>query len=67
MGFYQLITEQKIPAEIQEVWNFISAPANLRKITPQYMGFDITSKGLPEKMYEGMIISYNVKPIFGIL
>ena len=30
------------------------------------MGFDITSEDLPEKMYEGMIISYKVSPLFGI-
>lgn len=29
------------------------------------MGFDITSRDLPEKMYPGMIISYTVKPILG--
>jgi len=49
-----------------EVWDFISSPANLKKITPSYMGFDITSGDLPEKMYPGMIISYRVKPLFGI-
>ena len=30
------------------------------------MGFDIRSKNLPEKMYPGMIISYTVKPLFGL-
>ena len=30
------------------------------------MGFDITSGELPEKMYEGMIISYKVSPLLGI-
>lgn len=30
------------------------------------MGFDITSEDLPEKMYEGMIISYQVSPVFGL-
>ena len=30
------------------------------------MGFDITSDDLPDKMYQGMIISYQVKPVFGI-
>jgi ligand-binding SRPBCC domain-containing protein len=30
------------------------------------MGFDITSRDLPEKMYPGMIISYRVKPLLGI-
>lgn len=66
MGFYQLQKTQKIPATIETVWDFISSPANLKKITPAYMGFDITSKNLPTKMYPGMIISYKVSPVFGV-
>lgn len=66
MAFYQLIKKQYVPASIEEVWDFISSPANLKEITPDYMGFDITSTNLPEKMYPGMIISYRVKPIAGI-
>ena len=66
MGFYQFKRSQKIPATIEEVWDFISSPANLKEITPDYMGFDITSEDLPEKMYPGMIISYVVKPLLGI-
>lgn len=66
MGIYQLYKEQKVPASIEEVWDFISSPKNLKKITPDYMGFDITSKHLPDKMYPGMIISYIVKPVLGI-
>lgn len=66
MAIYQLFTEQKIPASTEEVWDFISSPRNLKRITPDYMGFDITSRYLPEKMYQGMIISYTVSPILGI-
>ena len=66
MSFYQFKQEQFIPATIEEVWDFISSPVNLKVITPDYMGFDITSGDLPEKMYEGMIISYKVAPVFGI-
>ncbi len=51
---------------LNEVWDFISSPKNLKEITPEYMGFDITTKGLEEKMYPGMIISYKVKPLLGI-
>jgi ligand-binding SRPBCC domain-containing protein len=61
-----LYKEQKVPASLEEVWDFISSPKNLKKITPDYMGFDITSKHLPDKMYPGMIISYIVKPVLGI-
>ncbi len=66
MAFYQKYQEQKVPATLEEVWDFISSPANLKEITPDYMGFDITSKDLPEKMYPGMIISYRVSPLMGI-
>lgn len=66
MAFYQLHTEQKLQADPEQVWDFISSPANLKKITPEYMGFDITSKDLPDKMYPGMIISYKVSPVLGI-
>ncbi len=66
MAFYQFKTTQFIPATIQEVWDFMSSPQNLSKITPDYMGFYITSEGLPEKMYQGMIISYKVSPLLGI-
>jgi ligand-binding SRPBCC domain-containing protein len=66
MGFYQLHRTQNIPATPDEVWEFISSPANLKKITPGYMGFDIVSERLPQKMYPGMIISYKVSPFLGI-
>lgn len=64
MGIYQLYQEQKLKASRTEIWDFISSPGNLKKITPPYMGFDITSGNLPEKMYPGMIISYKVSPLF---
>ena len=66
MAFYQFKREQKVNASLDEIWDFISSPSNLKEITPDYMGFDITSAGLAEKMYEGMIISYQVSPLFGI-
>jgi ligand-binding SRPBCC domain-containing protein len=66
MAFYQFQRTQKIKASIDEVWDFISSPANLKEITPDYMGFDITSKEIPGKMYQGLIISYKVSPLLGI-
>ena len=66
MPMYQLKTEQKIPATIEAVWDFISSPKNLKEITPDYMGFEITNDIGDGKMYTGMIISYKVKPVLGI-
>ena len=66
MGFYQFHFSQKINSSREEIWEFIATPRNLQKITPDYMGFEILSKDMPEKMYQGMIISYNVRPVLGI-
>ncbi len=63
---YQLRFEQKIPTNIENVWNFISDPRNLKKITPSYMGFQITNEPIAEKMYAGMIIAYKVTPLLSI-
>lgn len=65
MGFYQFKREQIIHRPVEEIWDFISSPANLKKITPAYMGFDINSEEI-ENMYQGMIISYKVSPLMGI-
>jgi ligand-binding SRPBCC domain-containing protein len=66
MAFYQLIKTQKLPVSLHEIWDFMSSPANLKEITPDYMGFNVTSKTGSEKMYPGLMISYKVSPVFGI-
>lgn len=63
---YQYRREQILKANLEEVWSFASNPANLQKITPEYMGFEILTKDLSDKMYAGMIISYKVSPLLGI-
>ncbi len=65
MAFFQFKREHSVKSSIDDVWKFIATPENLKKITPPSMGFDITSDGLPEQMYAGMIISYRVKPLPG--
>jgi len=62
---YQLKKVQVIPTDLQTCWDFFSAPANLKKITPPYMGFDMQTE-VPGKMYEGMMIAYRVTPLWGI-
>lgn len=66
MAFYQFRREQFIKSSISEVWDFISTPQNLKRITPSYMGFDIRTPDLPKSAYEGMIIAYTVRPLLGI-
>jgi len=43
MKTYQLRYEQKLPISLSQAWDFFSSPANLAKITPDHMGFIITS------------------------
>lgn len=63
---YQFTSVQYLNSDIKSVWDFASSPKNLKKITPDYMLFNITSDN-QEKMYPGMIISYHVAPILGIM
>lgn len=66
MKIYTLIKKQFLPITLDEAWEFFSSPANLSKITPEYMGFKIVSEYGNTKMYPGQIISYIVKPVLGI-
>ncbi len=66
MAFYQLIKKQHLTTTLDVIWEFISTPQKLKEITPAYMGFDIVTKNLPNKIYKGMIIHYHVKPLLGI-
>lgn len=65
MKLYQLHTIQRLPISLDEAWAFFSDPANLRLITPPYMGFDIISGG-DRPMFPGQIIQYIVTPVAGI-
>lgn len=67
MSVFVLEQEQFIKnITLEKAWDFFSSPANLKVITPDFMGFDIISKLHSEKMYAGQIIRYKVKPVAGI-
>lgn len=65
MKLYQIHSKQNLPISVEEAWDFLSDPRNLKTITPDYMGFQILS-GADRDMYAGQIIQYNVSPIAGI-
>ncbi|MGF7138915.1 SRPBCC family protein [Roseimarinus sediminis] len=58
-GIYTLEATQRLPMPLHEAWDFFSSPANLARITPPEMGFNITS-GNTKKAYEGQIITYKI-------
>lgn len=62
---YRLSSKQKLPISVDEAWEFLSSPKNLKIITPNYMSFDIIS-GDDKPMYAGQIIQYIVTPVLGI-
>jgi len=60
-----LETSQIIYARIGRAWDFFSDPRNLAKITPPELDFTILNV-LPERVYQGMMIEYRVRPLLGI-
>lgn len=56
-GIYTLEVEQELSIPIEKAWIFFSNPSNLSNITPEGMGFKITSEE-NRKMYPGQIITY---------
>lgn len=65
MKIYTLYKKQQLPIGLNEAWEFLSNPRNLKIITPDYMSFDIIS-GAEKPMFAGQIIQYLVTPILGI-
>ncbi len=65
MKIYTLHKKQNLPISIDEAWEFLSSPKNLKTITPDYMGFNILS-GADRPMFPGQIIQYIVTPVLGI-
>lgn len=65
MKVYKIETVQHINASIAACWNFFSSPQNLQTITPKNMSFEIEDFD-GKRMYPGQIITYTLKPLFGI-
>jgi ligand-binding SRPBCC domain-containing protein len=63
---HQFKTEQWLPVTVDEAWRFFSSPKNLSVITPPELDFKIVTRLTDEDIYEGMLIDYVVKPLFGI-
>lgn len=65
MKIYTYHKKQNLPITLDEAWDFLSDPRNLKTITPEYIGFNILS-GADRPMFTGQIIQYIVTPILGI-
>lgn len=60
-----LVQEQFLPISLEQAWDFFATPKNLNEVTPKELDFVITSE-VPDKMYEGLIITYKIKPMLSI-
>lgn len=63
---HRLEYAQFIPTTLEEAWSFFSNAYNLEKITPVDMGFKVLTRFESPEIYNGMVIDYIVKPMFGI-
>ena len=62
---YTLHKEIEVAASLDQVWEFISHPQNLDRITPDDMEFNIVTD-VPEEMFNGLLVEYRVKiPLIG--
>lgn len=66
MKTFHYHTTQFLPVSLEEAWQFFSSAGNLALITPPELDFTILSHLPDGEIYEGMIIDYRVKPLFGI-
>lgn len=66
MSTYYYKSIQWLPVRVEQAWDFFSSAKNLSKITPEDMSFKIKTALGDEEIYEGMLIEYSVKPLFGI-
>ena len=66
MAIHTLNMKLTIRASREQAWAFFSNPRNLAKITPPEMGFNIITPDLPDSIYSGLMIQYNVTPLLGI-
>jgi ligand-binding SRPBCC domain-containing protein len=63
---YSLHSRQRVPASLEEVWQFFSDANNLLAVTPPQLNLKVTNKVYGESVYPGQVMTYNVKPLLGI-
>jgi ligand-binding SRPBCC domain-containing protein len=62
---FRIHRKQNFPIDIRTAWDFFLDCRNLSRITPDSLDFRFVGD-MPESMYEGMIITYRIRPVLGI-
>lgn len=60
MRLFRLERVQLLPIGLDQAWDFFSDPANLGRITPDWLCFDVRCT-LPERMFAGQVIEYRIR------
>lgn len=63
---FQFNSEHLLPVTMEVAWEFFSSPENLARITPPEMDFKVLTDPGELEIYDGMLIDYTVKPLFGL-
>ena len=63
---HSLYSRQRVPASLEQVWGFFSNAKNLLAVTPPHLNLKVTNKVYGKEVYAGQVMTYNVKPLFGI-
>ena len=63
---YTLQRYQQLPCDLETAWRFFATPENLARITPLDMRFRVVSPAPDQPIFVGMLINYQVSPLFGI-
>src|SRR5258706_8915416 len=66
MAIHSIKSVQKIPATLEQVWNFYSNHANLHMITPPAVKFSLISQNQSERLHSGQIIEYKLRPLLNV-
>lgn len=62
---YRIYEKQWVNADIKTMWEFLSDPKNLGKITPDEMKFKIHYENELLPIHAGQIIEYHLQPVPG--
>ncbi|MEE9252704.1 MAG: SRPBCC family protein [Thermodesulfobacteriota bacterium] len=65
MKIYQLNEVKRLPISLEQGWEFFSNPKNLQELTQPSLELEFTSE-LPDEVYTGLIITYRMRPLWGI-
>lgn len=63
---HRLIQKTELSISLHEAWDFFSKPSNLKKLTPEFVNFQMAPDFAEQELYAGQILSYTIRPLLNI-